>query len=267
VPGPLHTAGQVPAVLIAGEGQVPEPIGRTTFVTTPVAGAPAPAPTAPAAPAATDPGQAPAAVQPAAPAAPAAPAQQPTVGDQVDVSTLPPAVQKLITDARAEAGKARTTAKQQAADEARKELAQQIGKALGLVQDDNPDPAKLTEQLTAQTAAARQSAVQLAVYRAAGKVGANADALLDSVGFANATKDLDPNGADFGTQVEAAITAAVAANPLLKTAPAGPARSGGQFTGAPGAPDQITEDQLKTMTPEQIVEAQQKGQLRTLLGG
>jgi len=265
----LDTAGQVPAVLIAGEGQVLEPTGRT-IVTTPAAGAPAPTPTAPAAPAATDPGQAPAVGQPApTPQAPAqqptALAQQPAAGEQVDVSTLPPAVQKLIADARAEAGKARTTAKQQAADEARKDLAQQIGKALGLVQDDTVDPAKLTEQLTAQTAAARQSAVQLAVYRAAGKAGANADALLDSVGFANATKDLDPNAGDFAAQVEAAITAAVGANPLLKVTPAGPARSGGQFTGAPGAPDQITEDQLKTMTPEQIADALSKGQLRNLL--
>lgn len=208
------------------------------------------------------------AVQPSAPApqAPAQPVgQQPGGGDQVDVSTLPPAVQKLITDARAEAGKARTTAKQQAADEARTQLAKEIGKALGLVQDDNPDPAKLTAQLTEQTAAARQSAVQLAVYKAAGKAGANADALLDSVGFANATKELDPTAADFGAQVEAAITAAVGANPLLKVAPTGPARSGGQFTGSPGEPGQITEDQLKTMSPEQIADALTKGQLRNLL--
>jgi hypothetical protein len=235
-----------------------------------------PAPTAPAtgAPAGqpTDPGQVP--TGQATPPAPAptgtAPTTQPpatAAGDQVDVTTLPPAVQKLIADARAEAGKARTTAKQQAADEARKDLAQQIGKALGLVEDATTDPAKLTEQLTAQTAAARQSSVQLAVFRAAGKAGANADALLDSVGFANATKGLDPGAADFATQIEQAITTAVAANPLLKATPAGPARSGGDFTGGPGAADQITEDQLKTMTPEQIVAAQEKGQLRNLLGG
>ncbi|GAA0638192.1 hypothetical protein GCM10010174_70050 [Kutzneria viridogrisea] len=232
-------------------------------MTTPAAGTPATTPGTP-----TEQGQAPTG-QPD-PAAPVAP-QQPQPAGQTpgaeDVSTLPDWAQKLITKARGEAASARTTAKQQAADEARTELAKQIGQALGLVQDDKPDPAKLTEQLTAQTAAARQSAVQLAVYRAAGKAGANADALLDSVTFANAVKELDPAAADFAAQVEQAITTAVAGNPLLKAAPSGPARSGGQFTGAPGAPDQITEDQLKTMTPEQIVEAQAKGQLRNLLGG
>ncbi len=237
-------------------------------MTAPAAGAPAP--TTPAAPATTDPGQVPAVVQPAAPVAPAAPAQpaaapaQPTTG-QVDLSTLAEPVQKLISDLRAEAAGNRT--KLTAAEQAQKAQLDKLAVALGLKTDDNADPAKLTEQLTAQTTAARQSAVQLAVYKAAGQLGANATALLDSVGFANATKELDPSAPDFAAQVEAAITAAVGANPLLKTAPAGPARSGGQFTGAPGAPDQITEDQLKTMTPEQIVEAQQKGQLRTLLGG
>jgi hypothetical protein len=198
-------------------------------------------------------------VQPAT-TPPAAPAN-----GQVDLSTLPEPVQKMIADLRGEAASHRTKATE--AQQATQQTLDKLAVALGLKTDDKADPAKLAEQLTASQSAARQSAVQLAVFKAAVPLGANASALLDSVGFANATKDLDPTAADFGTQVEAAITAAVTANPLLKAAPTGPARSGGQFTGAPGAPDQITEDQLKTMTPEQIVEAQQKGQLRNLLGG
>jgi hypothetical protein len=236
---------------------------------TPAAGAPAATPSAPAGTAPAEQGQVPAGQPtPAGPAPVSAPApvqQQPGNAGQVDLSTLPEPVQKMIADLRTEAAGHRTKAT--AAEQAQQATLDKIAVALGLKPDEKADPAKLAEQLTASQAAARQSAVQLAVYQAASKAGANAAALLDSVGFANATKDLDPTAADFAAQVEKAIAEAVTANPLLKATPAGPARSGGQFTGAPGAPDQITEDQLKTMTPEQIVEAQAKGQLRNLLGG
>ena len=77
-------------------------------------------------------------------------------GDTVDIASLPEPVQKIIRDARAEASKARTTAKANAADEARKELAAQVAKALGIqVGDEPPDPA----QLAAQVEAAKKQAV------------------------------------------------------------------------------------------------------------
>ena len=179
------------------------------------------APTDPA-PAAPQPNAAPAA--PAPTSAPTAPENAATAPAEWDgkVESLPDAVQKIIREARDEAGKARTTAKANAAAEARDALAKEIGKALGLVKDDEtPDPAKLTEQLTATQAQARQAAVELAVYKAAGKHSGDPVAILDSRAFLASVQALDPNGSDFNTAVDAAIKAAVEGNPKLKaTAPA-----------------------------------------------
>ena len=161
---------------------------------------------------------------PAPPAAPTAPtAQAPTATAETGkVEDLPEWAQKIIRDSRDEAGKARTTAKANAAAEARDALAKEIGKALGLVKDDEtPDPAKLTEQLTATQAQARQAAIELAVYKAAGKHSGDPVAILDSRAFLASVQALDPNGSDFNTAVDAAIKAAVEGNPKLKaTAPA-----------------------------------------------
>ncbi|MEO6085195.1 MAG: hypothetical protein ABIQ18_18980, partial [Umezawaea sp.] len=57
-------------------------------------------------------------------------AQPPAEGD---IKSLPEWAQTAIEKLRGEAGKARTTAKANAADEARQQLAQDIGKVLGLV--------------------------------------------------------------------------------------------------------------------------------------
>jgi hypothetical protein len=215
--------------------------------------------------------------EPAAPAAPAAdasattetPGQAPATND---VASLPDWAQKQIADLRAEAGKARTTAKQRAADEARAELAQQIGRALGLVQDAEPiDPAALTEQLTASQADALGARIELSVYRTAQRLGANADALLDSRAFVDSIDSLDVDPTDataFAAAVEERVQAALKANPSLKAGPSGPPQGAADFTGAgDGSVRQLTEDDLKTMTPEQIVAAQEAGQLRNLLGG
>jgi len=69
---------------------------------------------------------------------------------------------------RKENGAARTNAKQKAAEEARNELAQQIGKAIGLVQgDEAPDPNKLAEQLAESQRAATENAAALIRYKTA----------------------------------------------------------------------------------------------------
>lgn len=157
------------------------------------------------------------------------------------VEDLPDWAQKLIKDAREDAGKARTTAKQTAAEEARNQLAQQIGKALGLVKDDEkPDPEKLTQQLTAAQAAQRQATVELAVFRNASKHQGDPAALLDSRSFLAKVADLDPTASDFETKVSNAIKDAVETNTKLKAGQA-PGRStvdhmppgGGQRSGKP----------------------------------
>ncbi|WP_399088012.1 hypothetical protein ACGH2B_12470 [Streptomyces sp. BBFR2] len=175
-------------------------------------------------------GQGPADTGQQAPAAPPAPPSG--AGQDEDPSATIARLEQQLAAARRDAGKSRVTAKQAAADEARAELAQQIGRALGLVQDDAPpDPAALTQQLTAEQNKARQTAVELAVFRTARDAGGDPDALLDSRAFAAAVADIDPTDT---VAVRAAVEAAVAANPKLAAQRApGPSRAGAEFSGPP----------------------------------
>lgn len=118
-----------------------------------------------------------------------------------------------------------------ASAEARNELAQTIGKALGLIQEDKPvDPAELTAQLTASQGAARQAQVELAVYRNAGD--ADPSALLDSRAFLDKVKDIDPGDA---AAFSAAISEAVQANPRLAAAQSAPRMKPNPAQGASGS--------------------------------
>ncbi|MCI4143053.1 hypothetical protein [Streptomyces sp. MMS20-AI2-20] len=173
------------------------------------------------------------------------PGSDPWTGFQWDgkVDSLPPDVAKVIREAREEAGKSRTVAKQNAAEEARKELLATISKAVGLDAGPTPPtPEELTRQLTqsqsALTAAQEQAAsaaLELHVYRTASRMGADADALLDSRSFCDRIDSIDPSGKpeDFNKAVEDAITEALDANPLLRAGRV-PRRGGGDFPGGPG---------------------------------
>ncbi|MDQ0943277.1 hypothetical protein [Streptomyces sp. V1I1] len=183
---------------------------------------------------------APPAPTPPAPTPPApAPAADPWASFQWDgkVESLPAPVAKVITDARAEAGKARTVAKENAATEAREQLLKDLGL---LKPDETPDPAKLAAELgekdtrlAALAESARTQAIELAAYKAAGKHEANAAALLDSRSFLESVKGLDPTADDFADKLDTAIKAAVEANAQLRTGQA-PRRGGGEFPGGPG---------------------------------
>lgn len=142
---------------------------------------------------------------------------------------------------RAKSAAASAKAAAEAAETARAELARTVGKALGLVSDDDTaDPAKLAEQLTAQTSAARAASLELAVYKAAGPLEGDAVRLLDSRQFMAGLKDVDPTDAD---AVQNAIRAALEANPDLKTAPARrlPAPNPALGSSASGTPDLETQ--------------------------
>lgn len=123
-----------------------------------------------------------------------------------------------------------------AAETARAELAQSIGKALGLVKDDPIDPAKLTEELTAEKTAAQHARVELAVFKAAGAVNGDPAALLDSTSFLKSLDGIDPTDT---AAVQAAIQTAITANPRLgvETGPRQPAPNPAQGSSASGAPD------------------------------
>jgi hypothetical protein len=128
----------------------------------------------------------------------------------------------MIADLRKENGADRTKAKATAAQEARDAIAKDIGKALGLVQDDTPpDPAALATKAQEATETARTARVELAVFKAAQTAGANPVALLDRNSFTKAIAGLDPAAADFDTKVTAAIKAATTADPTLRARAAG----------------------------------------------
>lgn len=198
-----------------------------------------PTTTAPATP--TEPSTA--VTTPPAPAAQADPKPaEPTA--QANPWDDPAAAKAEIEKLRRENGSARTNAKAQAAEDAKKELAQTIGKALGLVEDEAIDPAKLTESLTTAQAEAKHAQVALAVYQNAGPAGGDPVALLDSTTFLKSVAGVDP--ADTAA-VAAAIKAAVEANPRLGAAPTDPRppapnpAQGAAAGGAPGLDDQIAD--------------------------
>jgi hypothetical protein len=200
----------------------------------------------------------------APPAAPAAPPADPPATPWSD----PAAAEAEIKRLRAENAKDRTAAKAQAAEDAKKEYAQAIAKALGLVEDDANDPAKLTESLTTSQAEAKQARVELAVFRSAAAAGGDPAALLDSSSFLASLAAVDPSDS---AAVTAAIQAAVAANPRLGAAPAGPqppAPNPAQGASASGAPTvgQLTREQLVGMSPEAIEKARTEGRLNAVLG-
>jgi hypothetical protein len=209
-------------------------------------------PQAPGAPAGQQPegGQQPAAAPPQEP-------QQPSTQTQ-DVSQLPDWAQKIIADTRAEAARHRTEKKaateQVSAEQARVAA---ILKAAGINADgeEQPDPEALASQLEERGTELWSKSVELETYHSAVKHGVKAEALTDSVAFWEAVGELDPSDPEFAAGVDAAIAAAVKANPGLKV-PQGAARSGADFTGSPGAPPNID---------QQIAEATEKKDFRTAI--
>lgn len=202
---------------------------------------PAPEATAPAAPESSGAPTTPPAPTPPAPAAPASPAApEAQANPWADPATAEAEIKRL----RAENGAARTNAKAQAAEDARKELAASIGKLLNPEATEPTDPAALAEQVTTSQAEAKQARVELAVFRNAAAAGGDPAALLDSASFLASLAAVDPSDT---AAVTAAVAAAVAANPRLGAAPAGPTppapnpAQGASASGAPGLEAQIAE--------------------------
>ncbi|MFE9921568.1 hypothetical protein ACFYQA_08295 [Streptomyces sp. NPDC005774] len=166
-------------------------------------------------------------------------------GDETPAATIA-RLQKELKTANGESAKARTTAKKQAADEARNEIVQELGKALGLIKDDKDaplDPAALKAQVESATAAHKSTAIELAVYRGAAKAGVDPDAITDSRAFMASIQALDPSDEGFAKAVTAAMKKAAEDNPKLKVATA-PKRTSSDFSGGAGSssePDSIDE--------------------------
>jgi hypothetical protein len=188
---------------------------------------------------------------------------KPKITGEVD----PDRVARTIAAARDGETKAKQAA--QAAKDQHQQVLDGIAVALGFKPDPKTDPTQLVSAAAKErddaVAAARAKTVELAVYRAAGKAGADADALLDSRTFLGALDGLDPAASDFGDKVVEAIKAAAKANPKLASAPKAPGKSGAEITGGTGDGERITEEQLASMSPEAIDKALKAGKLAHLL--
>lgn len=219
--------------------------------------------------------------------APAAPAGEPGEpkgkAPRFEGEFDPARFERLVENLRGdvEKWKAKSEAAEQRAGQQQADLVKRFAEAFGLAPtaEKPPTPEELASQLEAertqrQQAAdqAQQTQVELAVYRSAGRFGGDPDALLDSRSFANRIAKLDPAAGDFTSAVEAAVKAAVEANPKLaakqpEPTPKPPAPKGGaDLSGAPGGKRQLGAADVARMTPEQIVKAREAGQLNAYLG-
>ncbi|MGN7977431.1 hypothetical protein ACTJJ4_07640 [Microbacterium sp. 22195] len=177
-------------------------------------------------------------------------------------------VEKLRRENAATREKAKTDAAA-AADAARSEVAQQIGKALGLVKDDEPvDPDALLKQAQAerQTAIDEANATKrdLAVLRNAEKHDANVEELLESVSFGRKLAALDPTADDFASQVDALIKDTVDGNPTKFKRVQVAQRTGGGDHSGEGA-SQLSREQLAALPPAERLKAAREGRLSSLL--
>lgn len=149
---------------------------------------------------------------------------------------------KVIADLRAENAKSRTTAKEQAAEQARTELLEKLAGSLGLSTAPNEEATspeetvtKFANEVEQERARAKTAALELAVYRAATNAGVNADMLLDSRSFTDTITDLDPGDTQ---AISDAINNMVQSRPELRQVQAtGPTRTdhtpGGQDSAQP----------------------------------
>jgi len=207
----------------------------------PIAGGSEPVVTPPAVPAAPASPAAPAPTPPAPPAPPAAPTPPAAPKLEDLLASLDETARKAVLDevsrARGDAARYRTE-RQTATTQAQEAQAQRdaVLKALGIKADGSADvdPAQVAEQAQNDAWVAK---VSLAIYQSAGRLGADAAKLLDSVTFIDSLDQhvtVQPGDPNFAAQVDAAITSAVTANAAYKTATPVPPASGAPMPGTPG---------------------------------
>lgn len=190
--------------------------------------------------------------QPAKTAAPVVPPAAQTTDSGKDSGETAEAkaarLEREVQQLRQENGKARVTAKEKAAQEARDEVVRDIGKSLGLIKDDeDADPAELRKQIEEHQTAVRERDQELAVYRSAAEHDADPNKLLDSRRFLASIKDIDPDDSE---KIGAAIKAAIDSDESYKTTQpkAQAAKASGTATTGGSGEGAVTPDQFKAMS-------------------
>ncbi|GAA5087033.1 hypothetical protein [Nocardia iowensis] len=190
---------------------------------------------------------------PTPPAEPAEPPIEPDKPPAAIPTPTPPAPEEaegqdpiqlgaVIAELRRDLESARTdasTALDQAAQQARDTMVQEIGRALGLVADENTDPEQVIAELTDR---ASTSDRRLRDYRIKDAIAAAADThrgdnklLVPYLRGLGALDELDPDATDFTTRVDALVADAIATNPKLANTPP-VERSGGEFSAGNSTP-------------------------------
>lgn len=216
--------------------------------------------------------------------------QQETNQPAGGIEDLPEWAQKEIRSLRDESAKYRTRSKdaeaakadelkaaQEKAEQERNQLIQDIGKKLGLVEDETSDPQKLIEAAVQREQAAakerdemrdtltkyrRNDAVRAAVSKVDGTV--DTDLLAAVLNSDNAFTQLDVNADDFDAQVAQIVTNKIESHPSLVQATH---KASGVDTSNTqrGAARQLTREDLKSMTATEINKAVREGRVANLM--
>ena len=216
--------------------------------------------------------------------------QQETNQPAGGIEDLPEWAQKEIRSLRDESAKYRTRSKdaeaakadelkaaQEKAEQERNQLIQDIGKKLGLVEDETSDPQKLIDAAVEREQAAakerdqmrdtlnqyrRNDAVRAAVSKVDGTV--DTDLLAAVLNSDNAFNQLDVNADDFETQVAQIVTNKIESHPSLVQA-THKASSVDTSNTQRGAARQLTREDLKSMTATEINKAVREGRVANLM--
>ncbi|WP_312979502.1 hypothetical protein [Corynebacterium sp.] len=196
--------------------------------------------------------------------------QEPTTDQATTDTELPDWVRDKLAKANAEAAKYRTRAKdaESAKDSELDALKQQLGKALGLVEDDTQDPDKLIQAATAE----RDSMAQkLQEYQQKDAINSAASGKTSDVALLTALlqsdqafAELDTTADDYSAQVAELVDAKITAHPALKAQAA--ASGVDTSTTNTGSNKQITEADLANMSSQEIYDANKAGKLNHLYG-
>ncbi len=192
---------------------------------------------------------------PAPPAAPAAPSEPNTDPAAENIDELPEWARKSLSKANSEAAKYRTAAQEakDAAERAQSDLVQNIGKALGLVKDDEtPTVESLTESLQQRDAALNSTSsdnsalrAENAVLRYADKHGADADLLLNLRDFTEKLAAIDPAADEYASQVESLIKTTVESDARYRKVQVAARSSNGDP--APSGGDNAPKDDIESL--------------------
>ena len=194
--------------------------------------------------------------------------QEPQTTDTTD--QLPDWAREKLAKANAEAAKYRTRAKdiEQAKANEFNAFKQELGKKLGLVEDDQPAPDDL---IAAAEKRATEAAQQLAAYQRRDAIRTAATGKVTDTGLLDALLNqdaeftaLDPSADDYPAQVAAAINRHLEEHPALRAQAAPQASGVDTSTTNTGADRKITLQDLDTMTPQEIYAAQKAGKLNHL---